>query len=170
MDLSIREAVLEDADWLLDLNARCEPAVGYLDAARLSALEDQAHAVMIAETEDGTRLGALIVLAPGRDYFSLNYRWFEEALDNFLYIDRVMVEEGTRRAGTGLALYAEALEMAENLGAEKLAAEVNVDPPNPVSMSFHERLGFEKIGEQHLPDGKFVAMLTRPVLNRDPQD
>ena len=167
MDLSIREAVLEDADWLLDLNKRCEPAVGFLDHDRLRALEEQCHGVMIAEDETGERLGALFVMAPGRDYYSLNYRWFERELDSFLYIDRVMVDEAARGKGVGVALYAEALDLAEHLGAELLAAEVNMKPPNPVSMGFHSRMGFAQIGDQDLPDGKHVAMLTRAVLNPD---
>ncbi|MBB36418.1 MAG: GNAT family N-acetyltransferase [Hirschia sp.] len=165
MDLTIREAVLEDADWFLALNAANTPAVGPLDIDRLRALEDQSHAVMIAEDGQGERLGALVVLAPGREYFSLNYRWFERELDSFLYIDRVMVAESGRRKGVGVALYAEALELAEQHGADQLAAEVNITPPNPVSMAFHERMGFSRIGDQQLPDGKHVAMLTRKVLN-----
>ena len=165
MDLNIREAVLEDTDWFLKLNAACEPGVGFLDEPRLRALESHAHAVLIAEDDEGERLGALVAITPGREYYSLNYRWFEREFDNFLYVDRIMVADSGRRKGVGLALYSEALEMAENIGAERVVAEVNVKPRNDVSLTFHDKVGFEKVGEQDLPDGKHVVMLSRQTLN-----
>ena len=164
MDILVREALEDDVDWILALNAANVPDVGGLTLETYLALEDQCHAVLIAEDASGERLGMIMLVAPGHDYDSVNYRWFEEKLNNFLYVDRVMVAEAGRRKGVGLALYSEALEMAEAQGAENLTAEVNVTPPNPTSMAFHERLGFAKMGEQDTPGGKSVAMLCRKTL------
>ncbi len=165
MDLSIREANEADADWIVPLNAANTPAVGEMNTARFSVLEAEAHAVLIAENDDGEALGFMIVMAPGRDYDSPNYRWFEAELESFLYVDRIAVAEEARGKGVGLALYAEALDMAEAHGAGQLAAEVNLKPENPASLAFHRKLGFAALGEQDLPDGKRVVMLARPTLN-----
>ena len=136
-----------------------------LDLDSYRAIEAEAHAVMIAEDDAGKRVGAVVLLAPGRDYENPNYRWFEDQLESFLYVDRIIVSADARKQGVGLALYAEALELAEDHGAGCVTAEVNLDPPNPVSIAFHEKLGFTPIGEQSLPNGKRVVMLSRATLN-----
>ncbi len=166
MDLNIREAQLEDIDWIIDLNQANVPAVGSLTREEYLDLEAMCHGVLVAEDEEGQRLGFIMLMAKGRDYASPNYRWFEANLENFLYVDRVAVSESGRGKGVGLALYSEALDMAEAHGAEKLAAEVNIKPKNEVSLNFHAKLGFVEIGQLERPDqGKVVVMLSRPTLN-----
>jgi predicted GNAT superfamily acetyltransferase len=166
MDLSIREAQLEDLDWIVQLNQDNTPQVGELTRAQYDDLEKQCIAVWIAETDQGERLGFVMLLAAGRDYESPNYQWFENHIENYIYVDRIAVTQTARGKGVGLALYAEALDLAESHGASKLAAEVNLDPPNPISMAFHEKLGFEQVGEQVAAhNGRKVAMLVRPTLN-----
>ncbi len=166
MDLNIREAQLEDIDWIVDLNQANVPAVGSLTREDYVDLEPKCHAVLLAEDETGERLGFVVLMVRGRDYASANYQWFEKTLDNFLYVDRIAVAEKGRGKGVGLALYSEALDMAEAQGAEKLAAEVNIKPMNEISLNFHKKLGFEEIGELNHPDqGKTVVMLTRSTLN-----
>jgi predicted GNAT superfamily acetyltransferase len=45
-----------------------------------------------------------------------------------------------------------------------LACEVNERPPNPVSMRFHETLGFSSVGRQTTEGGaKTVVMMTKPL-------
>jgi len=42
---------------------------------------------------------------------------------------------------------------------EKVAAEFDVDPPNPVSARFHAKFGFHEVGRQVVPYGmKEVSM------------
>ncbi|WP_018997887.1 GNAT family N-acetyltransferase [Hirschia maritima] len=170
MDLNIREAQLEDIDWIVDLNQANIPAVGSLTRDEYEALEKQCHGVLVVEDETGERCGFIMLIAKGRDYSSPNYRWFEENFDSFLYVDRIAVSEAGRGKGVGLALYSEALDMAEAQGAEKLVAEVNVKPMNEVSMNFHKRLGFEEVAQlTHEDQGKTVSMLVRSTLNPEKQ-
>jgi predicted GNAT superfamily acetyltransferase len=43
-----------------------------------------------------------------------------------------------------------------------VACEVNIEPPNPVSMKFHQSLGFKKVAEMSVNQGdKKVAMLIK---------
>ena len=64
----------------------------------------------------------------------------------------------------GKTLYAQLFAEAQAAGFERIGAEVNIDPPNPGSMAFHARMGFEPVGDRVLPNGKtvryFVKMLT----------
>lgn len=166
MDLNIREAQLEDVDWIIDLNQANTPEVGSLTREEYIELEPKCHAVLVAEDNTGERLGFVMLMVRGRDYASLNYQWFEQQLENFMYVDRIAVAEAGRGKGVGLALYSEALDMAEAHGAEKLAAEVNIEPMNEISLSFHKKLGFEEIGQlAHPAQSKKVSMLVRPTLN-----
>ncbi len=170
MDLNIREAQLEDIDWIVELNQANVPEVGAMTRDNYLDLEPKCHGVLVAEGEDSRRLGFIMLMAKGRDYTSPNYNWFEQKLDSFLYVDRIVVAEGDRGQGIGLALYSEALDMAEAQGAERLTAEVNIEPINKVSLGFHEKLGFEEIGQlDHVDQGKKVSMLSRPTLNPDKQ-
>ena len=48
---------------------------------------------------------ALVTLRPGALYDSVNYRWFCENFDDFLYLDRIMVSDHARRRGIATLVY-----------------------------------------------------------------
>ena len=64
--------------------------------------------------------------------------------------------------GTGLAqrLYAPLVARAAAANVP-LCAEINVDPPNPVSDRFHAALGFVETGRARLENGKTVRYVER---------
>lgn len=50
------------------------------------------------------------------------------------------------------------------MSAPVLACEVNLDPPNPRSLEFHRRFGFEQVGMQKTEGGKkTVSLMTKPI-------
>ena len=51
--------------------------------------------------KSGGMLGFVICLPPGTDYGSLNYAWFDERYDAFVYVDRIAVAEVHRNKGVG---------------------------------------------------------------------
>ena len=106
-------------------------------------------------------LGFVICLSPDTDYGSLNYAWFNTRYDEFIYVDRIAVSTGYRDRGIGSLLYQEVVSYS-NQHSIPIVAEVNLNPPNPGSMRFHERFQFEKIGIlEH--ENKSVTMLLRKV-------
>jgi len=115
---------------------------------------------------DGDRnppLAFLLAMEEQAEYDSLNFLWFKEHYDRFVYIDRVVVGEAHRRAGLGAALYADLLEWARGR-TPRLACEVNVRPANEPSLRFHERLGFAPVGTQETDGGrKTVSLMTREL-------
>lgn len=134
-----------DAERLLTLNAANVPDVGPMDRDKLDLLVSEAILAEVLEL-DGRLEGAIVVLADGGTYASPNYRWFAERHRSFAYVDRVMLTPATRGMGWGVAMYERAIAAARDAGKSVLAAEVNVEPPNPRSRQFHESLGFVEVG------------------------
>lgn len=152
-----------DATELLVLNAANVPEVGPLDRAKLDFLVDEALLVDVLEL-DGRLEGAIVVLADGGTYGSPNYRWFAHRHPAFAYVDRVMLSPLTRGLGWAVALYERAVAAAVASGKPILAAEVNIEPPNPRSIRFHERFGFVEVGRlrPYDPDEE-VALYELPL-------
>lgn len=144
--MTLRDVGRADLDWLLALNNASVPHVNHLEREGLAEIIALSAYARIALRDDEPS-GALIALWPGTDYASSNYRWFNEHHADFLYIDRVMIDAATRKGGHGRRLYADIERFARAEGARHLACEVNSQPPNPVSMRFHETLGFRALGE-----------------------
>lgn len=160
MGLNVRDAIDEDEDFILALNAACTPAVGDMTREAFRQLAGWAHRVVIAEFA-GAPAGFMILIRPGSDYPSDNYAWFEQRFSRHLYVDRIAVAAHARGYGVGAGLYADALNLAQELGEQRVTAEVNEDPPNPESMAFHQRLGFRRLLSRVSGSGKVVAMLER---------
>ena len=161
MAIAIRDAVPEDEDFILALNAASTPAVAEMDAKDYSDIAGWAHRVLMAVL-DGKPCGFLILIRPGSAYPSENYAWFESKFADHLYIDRIAIAEFAKGRGVGRAFYDEASRIAAGNGDERLTCEVNVDPPNPQSMAFHTRLGFRHLLSRPWKD-KIVVMMERPL-------
>ena len=93
-------------------------------------------------------------------YASENFGYFKRNYPQFAYVDRIVVSPDYRRAGIGARLYANLFTEASD--KTRFTCEVNVRPPNPGSLAFHERLGFATVAEQDTGGGeKRVALMTR---------
>ena len=120
-----------DLPILLAMNNAAVPDVNRLDEAELARLADLS-AVATVVVLDGKPQGIVLALRPGRPYDSLNYRWFTERYEDFLYVDRVIVAPDRRGAGLGRMLYAEVFDHAAAHGVARVTCEVNLEPRNPV--------------------------------------
>ena len=93
-------------------------------------------------------------------YDSLNFAYFQKKFSKFLYIDRIVVADRFRRKGIGQSLYHFLFTL--DYGPRPITCEVNLDPPNPKSISFHEAQGFISIDEQLTEEGrKKVSLMMR---------
>lgn len=158
----LRGVAETDVAALIALNAAAVPAVSPADDAHMAHLVAASDPAWVVE-RDGAVAAFVLLLRPGADYDSPNYRWFGERYPDFLYVDRVVVAESHRGSGLGGALYDAVAAEAVRVGAPVVAAEVNLDPPNPGSSRFHRRCGFEQVGTQRLGDDYEVEMLVRRV-------
>lgn len=84
-------------------------------------------------------------------------------------MDRVAVLAAYRARGIGTRLYRELEIWANQQGISLLACEVNILPPNPISLRFHERQGYRAVGELSTQDGRRVALMTKKLAAEKPQ-
>ena len=159
-DLIIRDLRPTDIEAATAINNANTPAVGEADAEHLAHLLVQSVIALAAVTPGDELAGFCIVLGPGADYGSVNYRWFTERYDDFVYLDRVAVAATARNAGVGTALYA---EVERRTVAPWFLLEVNLRPRNDGSLRFHHRLGFREVGQQETDYGILVSLLAKPL-------
>ena len=163
-DLRVRDAVASDHAAVLALNNAAAPHVNELSAEMFAWIVSHADYFRVAEDADGLA-GFVIALRPGHEYWSLNYRWFAAQGGDFLYLDRIVVADRARGTGVGRALYDDIDRFASGRWP-RITLEVNLLPPNPVSLAFHERLGFRRVGVLEDEDGmKAVALMERATTS-----
>lgn len=162
----IRDVRRADEAAVRALNRANEPEVGPLDDDRFALFAAEAARFRVVEL-GGEVAGVFVGLSEGVDYASPNYRWFADRHDTFAYVDRIAVAPELRGLGVADAVYEEFERWAACSGRPVVCAEVNVVPPNPRSMRFHERRGFTTVGEQAPYGGdERVAMLEKPLRFR----
>ncbi len=148
----IRPAEERDFSAELALNEASVHHLAPLTLERLRKLHRSASLHWVLE-ERGEVAGFVLAFREGIEHDSVNYRWFAERYPSFLYVDRVVVGSEWRRLGAGSQLYGQLFAHALATGAERVAAEFDVDPPNPVSARFHAKFGFHEVGRQVVPYG-----------------
>ncbi|MEM8621328.1 MAG: GNAT family N-acetyltransferase [Actinomycetota bacterium] len=157
-DARLRTITRDDIDALHAINQANTPEVGSVTVERLAWLVDQS-AIALTATIDQEIAGFCLVIAPGSNYESVNYRWFAEHHPEAMYLDRVAVDERYWRRGVGNALYDEVeAQVAQRPGSHELALEINVEPPNPRSLAFHDQRGFAEVGRQDTNYGVTVSL------------
>jgi len=156
-----------DLSTLLPLNNAAVPAVNELTAEELLDLVNSALVCLVAEV-DGMPAGFLLCLGDGAGYDSRNYAWLSERLTHFAYTDRIAVDEDLRGRKIGDALYDFLFRHMAGSG-RSFVCEVNERPPNPGSLKFHKRLGFEEIGKADHGD-KAVVFLKRSPQPAGPDE
>ena len=155
------DLIIPRASHLEDVLALNDADVSHLSAMSMAALERLAQLACyfrVAEV-DGRLAGFLLAIPAAASHDSANFLWFKARYSGFVYVDRVVVAAHARRAGIASALYADLEASARASRASLIACEINVRPPNPDSVSFHDRHGFVEVGTQEIANGtKTVSM------------
>jgi predicted GNAT superfamily acetyltransferase len=160
----LRTLVATDVEALALLNDAAAPAVPVTLPTDIAELLQIAQ-VAIGLERDGSLVGFVLAMAPGAHYDSENYAYFESRAVDHLYVDRIVVAESERSSGLGAVLYSAVFAEARRGLRSEVTCEVNLDPPNPRSLAFHQRLGFRRVGTQTTKGGAVtVALLAAPVL------
>jgi uncharacterized protein len=153
-----------DLERLLAINEANVPEVGSVDDGRFGFILGESRIALTVQVADELA-GFCLVMGADSSYDSVNYRWFQERYDDFMYLDRVAFDPSFQGRGLGTLLYAEVDRlMGSFAGVERLTLEVNVDPPNERSLAFHARRGFDEVGQQDTPYGIRVSMQQRLLL------
>lgn len=98
----------------------------------------------------------LITFDQDADYQSPNFKWFQARRNRFVYVDRIVVSDRYRGRGLAALLYRDLFEKASAAEHERVVCEVNLDPPNPGSDAFHDKMGFAEVGRAAISAEKSV--------------
>jgi len=153
----LRQFQKNDRLEILRLNAESVQVLSPMSSARFTELKEQCSLLLIAE-DDGAVCGFLMAFTAGTAYDSPNYRWFSDNVEGFLYVDRIVVSGRARGLGIGKRLYSEALKWAVSNSLSKLTAEIDLEPPNHGSLTFHKKLGFLEMATQRVAATKLVSL------------
>lgn len=166
MTLRLRAYRPDDLPAVHVINEAAYPAVGTETLEDLGHIADESIIALVAEDEPtGDIAGFCLVLAPGADYDSMNYLWFVDRYDDFVYLDRVAISPAFHRRGLGRDMYAEVERLAAERrpSARQFTLEVNLRPRNDQSLAFHAALGFVEVGQQETDYGHLVSMMAKPI-------
>ena len=142
----------KDLPRIVDLNQDALPAVSGI------ALDDMIHFLEIVDyfrviKINSNIIGFLIALAPGKEYQSPNYKWFEKQYSQFMYVDRIVIDPAFQGQGLGRVFYDD-LKIFCQRNMPIITCEVNLKPKNDESLLFHKKYGFEQVGTQETGGGK----------------
>lgn len=161
--MKLRNATLADYPALLALNEQSVEYPSPLNEPRLAQLASAACYFRVVDV-DGTIAAFLLGFRKGANYDSPNFLWFNSRFEDFFYVDRVVVAPEFRGQKLADRLYDDFESAARAAGVSRITCEVNIAPPNPASLRFHERRGFHEIGRQSYGDRKIVAMFARELV------
>jgi predicted GNAT superfamily acetyltransferase len=156
----IRPARQSDFSQILALNQASVQETSELDRTQLIWLAAEASYFYVSEAAPDELAAFLLGFEPHARYESPHLLWFRERFDRFLYVDRIVVGADHRGRGMGRDFYAHLIDWACSRGLERVVCEVNRQPPNPTSLRFHARLGFNEVGTMMHASGKKVSLLS----------
>ena len=165
----IRPLVDSDIDKVTELNNEAYPAVPMATVEEMAGFVDTFDWCMVVENNSEV-VGFVMAVEPGKDYDSENYRFFESRGFPHFYIDRVVLGEAARGKGLGKLLYGELFAEASKRGYQRITCEVNLKPENPVSLAFHNTMGFVGVGVQDTKGGDVTVQLLEAVVDGGDRD
>ena len=141
-----------------EINQQGLPGTGQVSVEQMGELLQLSDLCIGAYIEEKL-VGFVLCLYPQKDYSSLNYAWFNDRYNQFLYVDRIAISTQHRNIQIGSELYEKVFQLASEKRIP-VTAEVSLYPPNEGSDRFHLRHGFSSVGEFH-QNGKSVTMYVR---------
>lgn len=158
-EVTIRNVEDKDRDFVLELNRVNVEVLSPMDEEKFSYFVRVSDMFQVVEAA-GKPVAFLIALREGiPDYTSENYIWFSKQFREFLYIDRIVIDEAARGLGIGRMIYNGVFDRAAQAGIDRVTAEVDIIPYNGPSLKFHKSMGFEEVGQQVIRGGEIKVSL-----------
>ena len=125
------------------------PEVGTKSLLEFKLLVDNSDFNLCVSIED-TVVGYIICFQDTKDTHEYlleldhkNYQQLKNRLNNFLYIDRIAIDQNFRNKQIASRLYDEVVKFANKNAISHLTAEINLLPTkNVTSLLFHEKFDF----------------------------
>ena len=159
---NLRQIVRADCGEVLRINAASLPGVAPLDKPEFDRLLEIPNTHLAIEGPAASLKGYALAFTSSAPYDGEEFQAFiDSGLKPFIYIDQVASDADHRRRGIASYLY-RALEIhARQLSFSALCCEVNLEPPNPGSIAFHQDRGFRQTRVLQTQDGRTVALLRK---------
>jgi predicted GNAT superfamily acetyltransferase len=94
--------------------------------------------------------------------------WFVTRFEDFLFLERLVVEPGVRRAGIASALLERVLQDCREAGLSSVCCQVHDRPANREAQAFVLARGFRAIESVMLPSRDIVTMYQRSTATATP--
>lgn len=148
---------------ILRINSECLPNVAKLEDNELNRVLIDATLYLVYE-ENKKAAAYLLGFLSSDNYDGQEFQYFKKRLEGeFLYIDQVAVSTESRGRGIGSTIYEYIEFWSSENGIQTICCEVNKRPENPVSLSFHYKIGFKKLEELETEDGRLVELLVKMI-------
>ncbi|MFQ3219271.1 MAG: putative GNAT superfamily acetyltransferase [Paraglaciecola sp.] len=157
MKVIIRKILAQDIDTILELNEKSVKVLSPMDKNKLLRLMEISALSAVVE-EANQVAGFLLAFTHDVQYESINYEWFNQNYDSFLYIDRIVISDQFRAKGMATKLYKYALKWATEHSLPSIFAEIDVIPPNKPSLLFHQKFGFKELELLKHNQNKMVSL------------
>ena len=109
-------------------------------------------------------MGFVICLRENTNYQSINYKFFQKRHNKFFYIDRIAIDNKFQSVSwywkylIKISFYDKLISIKHKFNIP-ICAEVNIDPPNELSINFHKKHGFVEITESTIKEGYSVVYM-----------
>ncbi len=152
MGIEIRDVSERDLPQVLALNEQAVPQVNRLEIETIQWFANTAAFFRVAK-EDGRLLGSLVAVANDGRSQSEYFEWFCARFSNFIYIDRIAVAEESRGERIAWSLFEDVAKFPSQMSC-LLTSDVYCSPPSEISLAFHEKYGFQRVGVQTVANGR----------------
>ena len=161
---TVRNIEIADLARVLEINNANTPGVSELTMSELETdIENCLHALAI-DNEHGEVCAFCITFAPDAPDAGANHQWFADRFESFVYLDRIAIDSKNKNRGLGALLYQTVEQRMLNSAKHSLlCCEVNLEPPNPGSLRFHQRIGFTEVGQRGDGNAYRVVLLARTL-------
>jgi predicted GNAT superfamily acetyltransferase len=156
-NIILRAVQPADFEQILTINTEGYPGVSQLTLAELVQAREVSPYFGVAEYASQI-VGYIITYAAQNEYDGDEFDWFKQNFSDFLYIDQIAIAASARRLRVGTQLYHYIEQVAQEQKLTSLVCEVNLNPPNPISLNFHAHQGFVEVGTMTAQDGRHVSL------------
>ncbi len=153
MSVLVRDVQDSDIETILQLNEEFVEYLAPMNAVECAEYRRSANYFRVVDL-NGAIAGFLIAYEPAASYDSVNYNWFSDKYEDFIYVDRIVIAADQQGKQFGRLFYDDVKAFARERGRARITCEYNSEPMNYGSQKFHAAYGFEEVGRLWLNDGK----------------
>ncbi|GEM_PF-457424 len=127
-----------------------------------------ASALRLLETRNDRLVAFALGMTSRNPLPDFSLLWFVTRFEDFLFLERLVVEPGVRRAGIASALLERVLQVCREEGLTSVCCQVHDRPANREAQAFVLARGFRAIESVMLPSRDIVTMYQRSTATATP--